>query len=315
MSMSLNNIDLNLLIYFDALLLEKNVTRAAAHLGISQPAMSNSLRRLRQLFDDPILVRTSEGMQATNKALELQPKVRRVLSNIELFVQSSVDFDPLKSDRVFRIMASDYAEAALVPHILAAFEKEAPNVTLDIMSPSDIDYNDLEQGKVDLAINRFDKTPASFQQALLWYDSFSCVVSVDNPIVENMTMRNYLQSNHVWVSKTGLGVSAKVSPEDLQKLGWVDMALQQMGQKRNIAVYTRNFLSAIQLTRKHNLVATIPSRAAELTKYFDDLIVLPTPFEVPSIELHMLWSPVLHDNEGHIWFRNLIQRIVQQLTE
>ena len=128
--MNIGRIDLNLLVYLDVLLRERNVTRAASYLGITQPAMSNGLRRLRELFDDPLLVRTSEGMTPTERALELQPVVRSVLAAVERAVQPKKPFDAARSTRVFRIMASDYAESTLIPAVLERLQREAPGETL-----------------------------------------------------------------------------------------------------------------------------------------------------------------------------------------
>ena len=144
--MNVSRIDLNLLVYLDVLLRERNVTRAAEELGISQPAMSNSLRRLRDLFDDPVLVRTSDGMTPTDRALELQPLVRTVLTAAEQAVLPKTDFNPAESSRIFRIMASDYSEATLLPVLLGRLRKQAPNIRLDIMTPSDVSFHDVERG-------------------------------------------------------------------------------------------------------------------------------------------------------------------------
>ncbi|MEL7046301.1 MAG: LysR family transcriptional regulator, partial [Pseudomonadota bacterium] len=154
--MNLHRIDLNLLVYLDALLRERNVTQAAQQLNLSQPAMSNGLRRLRTLFDDPLLVRTSEGMMPTERALELEPLVRDALTRIDQAVQPRSEFIPASAEGVFRIMASDYAESTLFPSVLAALRDQAPGVTLDIMTPSDVSFLDVERGKVDMIINRFD---------------------------------------------------------------------------------------------------------------------------------------------------------------
>ena len=142
--MNIGAADLNLLKYLDVLLREQNVTRAAEQLGITQPAMSNSLRRLRELFGDPLLIRTSDGMTATERAQELRPLVRQILSQAEqLFTPEDV-FQPADSRRVFRIMTSDYAEATLVPHIVRRLRAEAPNVVLDFLTPPDVSYQDME---------------------------------------------------------------------------------------------------------------------------------------------------------------------------
>ena len=161
--MDLGRVDLNQLVHLDVLLREMNVTNAASHLGITQPAMSNSLKRLRLLFNDPLLVRTSEGMAATELALQLKPEIREILFKIEQVIQPEKSFD-LNSDRIFRVMASDYAESTLIPSVLAQVREQAPNVTLDILTPSDVSFEDVEQGHVDMAINRFDAIPQSFHQ-------------------------------------------------------------------------------------------------------------------------------------------------------
>ncbi len=238
--MNVNRVDLNLLVYLDALLRERNVTQAANKLNLSQPAMSNGLRRLRELFDDPLLVRTSEGMTPTERALELEPIVREVLSKVDHAVQPRKDFNAAESSRVFRIMASDYAESTLFPTVLGKLRELAPGITLDIMTPSDVSFLDVERGKVDMLINRFDSMPQSFHQIHLWNDSFTCVLSPHNPVLEDWTLENYLLANHVWVSKTGMGVGVGVDPSDVQRLGWVDAALDKLGKKRQILVFTRH---------------------------------------------------------------------------
>src|SRR5699024_11693636 len=166
--MNLANIDLNLLKNLDVLLRELNVTKAAEQLGITQPAMSNSLKRLRDLFNDPLLVRTSHCMTPTERARELQPLVRQVLVQTEALMVPHEEFVPENSSRVFRIMTSDYAEATLVPHIVRRLRQEAPNVVLDFLTPSDVTLADMDQGRADLAVNRYDEMPQPFHQVTLW---------------------------------------------------------------------------------------------------------------------------------------------------
>ena len=258
--------------------------------------MSNGLRRLRKVFNDPLLVRTSNGMMPTDKAKELQPLVQNVLSQIELFVQPTIEFEPSNSKRLFRVMASDYAESTLLPRVRTRMAEEAPDTALDILTPSDVTFKDIELGNVDLVMNRFDTLPQSLHLSVLWDDNFSCVMHKDNPFMENFNFDKYLMANHVWVSKTGMGVATGVNPDDISKLGWVDIALDELGKRRKIAVYTRHYTSAIQLTQQQDLVATVATRSTRLVNHFDDLVILPTPFEIPKIELHMVWSPLLHQN-------------------
>ena len=313
--MNIERIDLNLLVYLDVLLRERNVTRAASYLGITQPAMSTGLRRLRELFDDALLVRTSEGMTPTERALELQPVVRSVLAAVERAVQPKKAFDPAQSTRVFRIMASDYAESTLVPAVLARLQHEAPAVALDIMTPSDVSYLNVEQGKVDMVINRFDSMPQSFHQTTVWQDGFSCLLSVDNPLLRGFSLESYLQAQHVWVSKTGMGVGVGVDPSAVQDLGWVDEALARLGRKRRITVFTRHYQVAVLLARQPHLVVTVPSKLALLMRDDPRVAIEQPPFEIPPFELKMAWSPLLQRNPGHQWLRRLITEVARGIDE
>ncbi len=311
--MNLNRIDLNLLVYLDALLRERNVTQAANQLNLSQPAMSNGLRRLRELFDDPLLVRTSDGMTPTERALELEPIVREVLTSIERAVQPRSEFDPASARRVFRIMASDYAEATLFPSVLGRLRALAPDITLDIMTPSDVSFLDVERGKVDMVINRFDSMPQSFHQIHLWDDSFTCVLGADNPVLEDFSLENYLAADHIWVSKTGMGVGVGVNPDDVQRLGWVDAALNKLGKKRQIRVFTRHYQAAMTLAEQNDLIVTVPTRAALLKRNNPRVVLRDPPLEIPPLELKMAWSPLLQHNAANRWLRKLIADCAREL--
>ncbi len=304
--MNIKSIDLNLLVYLDVLLRLRNVTRAAESLGISQPAMSNGLRRLRTLFSDPLLVRTSNGMDPTERALALQPLIREIVAAVEKAVESDKSFDASRSDRVFRISVSDYSESTLLPHLLRRMRSDAPNITLDILTPSDVSHEDVERGSVDMVINRFDDLPQSFHQRTIWRDSFSCLVSHHNPIRHHFNLENYLEASHVWVSKTGMGIGVGVEPSAVQKLGWVDDALAKLGKTRRIRVFTRHYQAAMQLAELRDLVVTVPTKAANLVRNDPGIVILPPPFEIPEIELKMAWSPLLQHNPAHRWLRRLI---------
>ncbi|WNO62037.1 LysR family transcriptional regulator [Rheinheimera sp. MMS21-TC3] len=311
--MNIKKMDLNLLVYLDVLLREKNVTRAAGQLNITQPAMSNGLKRLRDLLNDPILVRTSEGMVPTERARELAPVIRGVLLTLEETLQPNKDFEPELSQRVFRIMASDYAASTLIPALLKKMRVLAPNTSLDIMTPSDVNFHDVENGKVDMAINRFDQLPQSFHQKTVWRDSFSCLISAKNPILAHFNLDTYLKAQHIWVSKTGFGVGVGMDPKDVQKLGWVDEALTHLGKQRKISVFTRNYHVAMHLSVGMDLIATLPTRAARLYENDSTMAIMDPPFAIPAIELKMIWSPLLHQDASHIWFRRLITEVADEL--
>ncbi|MFT7404730.1 LysR family transcriptional regulator [Zhongshania sp.] len=312
--MNLSRVDLNLLVYLDVLLREKNVTRAAEQLGITQPALSNGLRRLRDLFNDPLLVRTSEGMTPTERALELQPQVRNILSSVEQAVLPVSDFEVTESTRVFRIMASDYAESTLLAPLLFKLRDEAPNITLDVLTPSDVTFQDLEQGKIDMAINRFDRLPQSFHQATVWRDSFSCLMSSNNKALANFDMDAFLAAPHIWVSKTGMGVGRGMSQRDSQRLGWVDEALAECGHERQIRVFTRHYQVAALLAKHPDLIATLPTQVARLYDEDPRLATRKPPFMIIPIELKLAWSPLLQHDPGHIWLRRRIVEVGQEIT-
>ncbi len=309
--MNLHGIDLNLLVALNVLLKEKSVTHAADYLGITQPAMSNALKRLRTQFNDPLLVRTSEGMKATARAKELEPQIRELILHVEQVVQPVDDFDPKSSDRFFRIAVSDYAESTLIPELLNFIRTEAPNISIDIMTPSDVSYQDVEQGHVDFVINRFDELPDSFHQTVLWRDSFTCMFWEDNPIADNFNLDTYIEAKHVWVSKTGMGVGVGVNPEDVQRLGWVDVALDDIGKKRKIKVFTRHYQAAMSMIENKDLVLTLPTRAARIREGSEDIILAAPPFPIPDIELTMAWSALLHNNPGHRWFRRTVADVAK----
>jgi DNA-binding transcriptional LysR family regulator len=311
--MNISRIDLNLLVYLDALLREKNVTKAADQLGITQPAMSNSLRRLRDLFNDPLLIRTSQGMTPTERAEQLKPQIRQILANIEIAVQPSSEFNIEESDRVFRIMASDYAESTLIPALLNEIRVSAPHIRLDILTPSDVTFQDVEKGKIDMAINRFSYLPQSFHQINVWRDNFTCLMSKDNPILEDFNLESYLQAHHIWVSKTGMGVGVGMNPTDVQRLGWVDEALADIDRTRHIRVFTRHYQVAALLAQQPDLIATLPKQAALLHTHQDKLALRAPPFPIVPIELKMAWSPLLHHNPGHAWMRRLIVEVGQKI--
>lgn len=311
--MNIAKVDLNLLVYLDVLLREGSVTKAANQLSITQPAMSNGLKRLRDLFKDPLLVRTSDGMTPTKRAVELQPVIRDVLSQLESSIQPEVEFDPLTSVRTFRIMTSDYAESTLLLSLVGRLTELAPNITLDLITPSDVTFHDVEQGKVDMAINRFEELPLSFHQKVIWYDDFSCVIRADHPRALSFGLEQYLNGQHIWVSKTGFGVGVGIDPTEVQKLGWVDAELTKIGKKRDIRVFTRHYHAALQMAKTQNLIATLPTKAANIFKDDAAIKIVPPPFDIPPIALKMAWSALLHHDAGHIWLRRLIGDVANEM--
>jgi len=311
--MNIGHIDLNLLVFFDALLHEKNVTRAASRVGLSQPAMSNRLRQLRSVFEDPILVKTNKGMEPTKRAREIQPAVKKILSGINEVLQPT-HFKATNVNMTFRIMINDYAESTLLPRILNKLWGSAPGITLDIMTPSDVSFREIEQGDVDIAINHFDSIPQSFHQKKIGQDNFACVFNVENPILKNFTLENYLNASHIWVSKVGMGRDYGMNLNGSQQLGWVDQALAQHGLNRDIKIFSRNYWSAMMIAEQTNGIVTLPSKATIMQNQNPRIVLRIPPFEIPPIDLKMAWSPLLHHNPAHRWMRQLVASAADELN-
>ncbi|MGB0924880.1 MAG: LysR family transcriptional regulator, partial [Pseudoalteromonas shioyasakiensis] len=243
--MNIRHVDLNLLVYLNVLIDEQSVSKAANKLALTQPAMSNALKRLRDLFDDPLLVRAAGTMTPTAKALSLKPEIESLLKMAEEITQPSEVFDPSTANITFRIMANDYLESTLIAPFITQQLAKNPGLNFDILSPSDVNLQDMEKGTIDLAINRFNGLPRSFHQASVWRDNYCCLTHPDNPYLQQQNLEGYLAQEHIWVNRAGWGVEAAVTNKSgSQKLGWVDEALWQLEQTRNIRVFTRHYMVA-----------------------------------------------------------------------
>lgn len=306
----LNQIDLNLLVYLNVLLQEQNVTQAAKTLCITQPAMSNILKRLRKMFGDPLLVRTSDGMIPTEYAKNLQPQLHKILDSTRALLQKSSDFRPYSHARTFCIMTSDYAEATLVPHLVKAILSEAPNIKLQFLAAGDVSYDDMEQGRIDLALGRFFVGAQTLHSVPIWRDDFSCLLHKDNPCAEYFNLKNYLAALHVWAHKAKVDIG-QLRPH-LDEKSPVDQALMRQGFRRNIVLYTRHYQMQQLLSANKNLVATLPTRLARL-QVGGDVILKKPPFFIDSFELLMSSSPLLHKDPAHKWLRTLVLHVAAQV--
>jgi len=141
------------------------------------------------------------------------------------------------------------------------------------------------------------------------------VLSPENPVLKDFTLENYLKANHVWVSKTGMGVGVGVNPDDVQRLGWVDLALNKLGKKRQIRVFTRHYQAAMTLAEQNDLIVTLPTRAALLKRNNPRVVLRDPPLEIPPLELKMAWSPLLQHNPANKWLRKLIADTARELDD
>ncbi|ATC95006.1 LysR family transcriptional regulator [Pseudoalteromonas tunicata] len=314
--MNIRNVDLNLLVYLNVLLEERSVSKAANKLALTQPAMSNALNRLRELFNDPLLVRTANGMVPTQKASGLKADITALLALAEQITQKDEEFDPSHHQQTFRIVTNDYIEACLLTPFLLSIIAQCPGINFDILTPGDINLADMEQGNIDLAINRFSVLPKSFHQASVWRDNFCCVSHIEHPYAHQPDLANYLAAEHIWVNRPGWQTeNTATNKSGNQHLGWVDEALWQLEQTRKIRVYSRHYAVVDYLLRDAQLLATLPRRQAMLLKHHPSLCITSVPFQIVPIEIKMIWSPLLQHNQAHQWLRRQLLEFAKTIVD
>jgi DNA-binding transcriptional LysR family regulator len=300
MSTALAGIDLNLLVALDALLTETHVTRAARRVGLTQPAMSHALARLRQLLDDPLLVRTTRGMAKTPRAAALGPDVRRILGDIETALRPSGPFDPSAVKRTFTIATADYASFVLLPSLIARLEATAPGIDLRVVPiPSALpDLASALEDAVDLALTPPNTaSPALYQKPLL-EDRFVCVVRRGHPRIKTkLTLRRFVAEKHLFIALRGTPGGA------------VDTALATIGQARRVGVMVPHFTVAPFLVATSDLVLTLAERMARRFAELLPLRLFPTPLEVPGFSIAQVWHARRHKDPAHVWLRAEVSKV------
>lgn len=294
--MKLSNIDLNLFVVFDAIYTEGNLTRAGEIIGITQPAVSNSLSRLRTLFNDPMFVRTADGMVPTPVAQNIVGSVRQALGLIRSSVQESEFFDPLGSDKRFRVSMTDLSQSILLPYLFDRIKGEAPQVSVDCYQVHRRDMNiELASGNLDLAIDVPLAPDPQIRQAPLYSHPYVCVVRQDHTVVkESLDLTTYMSISHIHVSSRRGG------------LGHVDLALGKMGKRRHIALRTQHYLVTPELVSRTDLALTVPRVFADYlvtrlpVKYMD------LPFAVPELEAYLYWHESTDRDQANKWMRDMV---------
>jgi DNA-binding transcriptional LysR family regulator len=302
--MNISSIDLNLLVALDVLVEERSVTKAGQRIGLSQPAMSNALRRLRQVLDDPVLVRTSQGMVPTTLATELVGPVRKALAELEGALTTDKRFEPSKAGRVFRVAAMDHTWVVLLPHVARLLSSRAPGIRLDLFPYSDTTNTDLESGAIDAAVvvgGRHGRA-AGFQRAELYDDNFECLVRKNHPLVKRrLTLRRYLDLGHVLASPRS------------RRGGLVDRALKKKGLSRRVQVIVPHFVAAPFVVAQTDLIATLPRGVALPFARMLDLRVFPPPLKFQGGPWFLVWhGRTLHD-PAQMWLREQIMEVSRGL--
>ena len=297
-TMNLQSIDLNLLVVLEALVEECNVTRAAKRIGLSQPAMSNALARLRRTFDDPLLVRTAEGMIPTPAAQALVIPVRQALTQLREALEEKSFFDPTGTERTFHLLTNDYAEIALVAPLLQRLRADRASIKLRIQRPRSVfepPSTSSLADSYDLAIGFYPDAlalDARLHSALLWEECNVCLVSAKHPTIKGkISLKQFAEADHValFYKPSGPGV--------------VDTLLAQKGYTRKIAAQSPHFTSLPFIVTNTDLIATVPERMAQQFARQLKLQVLPVPLDLPAFRLTLLWHQRHHSDPAHRWLR------------
>ena len=294
----LAGIDLNLLTGLEALLEEANVTRAAKRLGVSQPAMSHSLRRLRDLLGDPLLVRTKQGMTPTPRALELRPAVRAALDAAEVVLRAAPGFDPATAARTFTLSMADQASFLLLPQLAARIAREAPGVVLDVRAAPLEAIADV----LDLAVGVFGDAPANVHEQELWHETFVCVLRKGSAASRGVFDRKrYLSLPHLLVAPRGTPGSP------------LDDALARSGERRQIALRVPHFLVAPHVIATTDLVWTAPANIARAFVDQLPLVMRDPPLRLEGFNVKMRWHARLHRDPGLAWLRDVLRDVAKRV--
>ena len=297
--MDIRSIDMNLLVVFDAMIEHRSVTRAAEAIGLSQPAMSAAVSRLRGWFDDPLFVKTGAEMKATPRALALAKPVRSVIDTIKGEILQRSGFDPAKTDRTFTIITPDIGEVNFLPRLLARIAETAPGAKLRAISKSrPAAAEALEAGAAELAIGYFpDLHRAGFFRQKLFDSPHVCIVRAAHPGVgAKLTLKQYMALSHV-----------VVQPEGREHV--FELFLRQRGIKRRVLLELSHFMSLLPVIESSDLIATVPSDLAAVCSRYGNIRRVEVPIKSPVIAVHQFWHRRFHKDPANIWMRGVVQSL------
>ncbi len=299
--MNIAAIDLNLLVALDALLEERHVTRAAARIGLSQPAMSAALGRLRSLIGDPLLLRTAGGMVPTSRAEQLAPPLRQALGAIRAVLERPAPVAPERLRRTFTILTNDYLLWALIPHLLSRLRHSAPSVDVRVVASRSLrPWERLQRSEGDVAIDWFPEAgepEKDIHLAVVMRDWHACVTRTRHPAVRRrLTLHQFVGMPHVFVSMY----------DDPAGMGIVDPALFKLGLRRRIALVVPHMLAVPAIVAESDLVATIPVRLARVASRTWPLSVWRPPLDLPVSVIRMAWHERTHHDGAGAWLREQV---------
>lgn len=295
----LRNVDLNLLKVFNAVLREQSISKAAAMLCVSQPAVSNALRRLRDLYEDPLFVRTAGGMIPTPRAQELSGPIHDALFQIDgtLFVEEQ--FRPATSQRTFCIALTDYGEFFFLPRIVRRLAEEAPGAEVICLPSSGATLTlEMKSGAVDLVWDWVQIDDPDYVVERIFDDPGVCLVRKNHPLIDGeLSLETFLEVEHVALRPT-----RQHNPR-------VERTLEKMGLERKVVAEVSHLVVMPQIVATTDLVATMPGRLARLYGKEMDLQVIPNPVYQDSVKVYQMWHRHSENDEGHRWFRDLTKEV------
>ena len=291
--------DLNLLLSFQALMEERNVTRAARRMFLSQPAMSRAFRRLQDLLHDELLVLTVRGYEPTKRAHAAYAKLEQLLPEIENLLRGQ-EFTAAEPTELFRIAASSYASVWLLPRIITVLTHRAPKVRLEF-APWNESFERLDANATDLVLTS-SPPPPRLRGQLMVQEKFVCLVRTDHPITkQRLTLRRYLACRHVAVSVMNA------------RQRRVEQALADLDKERDVRVDIPSSSSLGPIVEETDLVATLPLRAAEHLAQSSKTRIIPAPRQLGLFAYYQIWHPRNDADPAHQWLRDMIQSNCEHL--
>jgi DNA-binding transcriptional LysR family regulator len=296
--------DLNLLPIFVTLMEERSVTRAAERLGITQPALSNSLARLRTTLRDPLFIRERYGIQPTPVARELAPVIADALARIDDLVRGQQDFAPASADRQFTIAPSSYVELALVPAIVARLQEEAPGVRLRVIPfGTDLAETGAVSGTTALVLGRIVEPPDNLVVQHLFDDGLACVLRADHPdIGDSLSREQFERLRHV-----------NIMPPGRLRAG-LFLEFERQGVQRDVAVSVTSFLAAPEMVAVTDYCTLLPQLVCRRLAHDRRLKILPAPIDLGTFPVEMAWHVRYRHDPAHRWLRGLIGDIAHQVS-
>ena len=294
--MSLERLDLNQLQVLHHLLVERRVSAAAQRLGVSQPAVSNALARLRQRLGDELFVRTPRGMEPTPYALALGEPLAQALGLLRTALEQPSRFDPARSERTFTVGMTDIGEIYFLPRLLAHLRGVAPGVRLSTVRNTALTLrDDLAEGRVDLAIGLLPGLQAGFFQQRLFKQRYVCLLRQDHPLAgRRLTLKGFAGAQHLVVVAAGTGHHE------------VDQWLERRGIRRDVRLVVPHFVAIGHILQASDLIATVPERLAERMVEPFGLTRRPHPAALPQVAIHAFWHARYHRDPANQWLRGRV---------